>query len=220
MQSCICRQIRWQLDRIVAAAAEPRERRRLINWLLRCEASDDRALADGDLAKRAIAWWSERYTDAERQKEQQENPLLPWRNSLANRRWQLERALLQFAIDPGAAVDRLCELAGDQLRAEIEQRLGEFVAAEHRRRNRDGDGDGQYIYLNWSFAAQPPTTRHRLRELGFAAGLFTGGPVIPRACCSAKRSRSTRCSPRRRCASSHATGRAPTASRSAVRVPA
>ena len=35
----------------------------------------------------------------------------------------------------------------------------------------------RYVYCTWRFADLPATTRHRLRQLGFAAGLFEHEPV-------------------------------------------
>ncbi len=160
----------WEVDRILAASVEPEDRRRLINWLLRSEPLAGDALRDDSLAQRALAWWNERYVAADQEKRAQENPLLPWQGSLASRRWQVERALLQLYTDPEAAADRLSELADSELRAEIEHRLSEFAAADHRPVDRDDDG--ARIYLSWRFAGLPATTRHRLRQLGFAAGVY------------------------------------------------
>ena len=104
----------------------------------------------------------------------QENPLLPWQDSLASRRWQVEHALLRLYVEPEVAADRLTVLADEELRAEIRDRLSEFAAAEHRPADRDDDG--ARIYLTWRFADLPAATRHRLRALGFADGLFTTAP--------------------------------------------
>jgi hypothetical protein len=52
--------------------------------------------------------------------------------------------------DPEAAADRLTELADAELRPEIEHRLREFAAADHRPADRDDDG--ARIYLTWRFA--------------------------------------------------------------------
>ncbi|MCC2868225.1 MAG: formylglycine-generating enzyme family protein [Candidatus Accumulibacter phosphatis] len=165
----------WEVDRILAASTQPEDRRRLINWLLRSEPRDDEhQLRRDSLARRALAWWQERHVEADQQKRAQENPLLPWTNSLASRRWQVEHALLRLYTDTEAAAVRLTELADEELRAEIAHRLGEFAAADHRPADRDDDG--ARVYLTWRFADQPATTRHQLRQLGFAAGLYTGAP--------------------------------------------
>ncbi|MFO1432959.1 MAG: SUMF1/EgtB/PvdO family nonheme iron enzyme [Candidatus Competibacteraceae bacterium] len=164
----------WQIDRILAAAAHPETRRRLINGLLRGERREDAPERPHSPARRALAWWQTRYLEADRKKRAQENPLSLWRNSLASRRWQVERALLQLYTDPVGAADRLAQLADEELREEIRARLGEFAAADHRAGDRDEDGER--IYLPWRFANLPVVTRHRLRELGFAAGLYGSAP--------------------------------------------
>jgi hypothetical protein len=48
----------------------------------------------------ALTWWQARYIEADQEKRAQENPLLPWTNSLASRRWQVEHALLQLYTEP------------------------------------------------------------------------------------------------------------------------
>lgn len=164
----------WQIDRILAEGARPESRRRLINWLLRSEPLADDAPRSDSLARRALEWWRARYKEAGQEKQAQENPLLPWQNSLASRRWQVEQALLQLYVEPEFAADRLTELADEELQAEIRDRLGEFAAAEHRPADRDDDDER--IYLTWRFADLPATTRHRLRALGFADGLFATAP--------------------------------------------
>ncbi|WP_273703163.1 formylglycine-generating enzyme family protein [Candidatus Accumulibacter vicinus] len=65
------------------------------------------------------------------------------------------------------------------MRSEIAHRLGEFAAADHRPADRDDDG--ARVYLTWRFADQPATTRHQLRQLGFAAGLYVSAPPPLRA---------------------------------------
>jgi hypothetical protein len=138
----------WGVDAVLAAAAQPEDRRRLINWLLRSEPCDGETLRVHSLARQALTWWQARYLAADDEKRTQENPLLPWRDSLASRRWQVEHALLQLYTDPDAAADRLTELADEALRPEIEHRLREFAAADHRPADRDDDG--AHIYLTWS----------------------------------------------------------------------
>ena len=164
----------WQIDRILAEGARPESRRRLINWLLRSEPLSDDTLRSHSLARRALEWWQACYKEAGQEKQAQENPLLPWQNSFASRRWQVEQALLQLYVEPEFAADRLTELADEELQAEIRDRLGEFAAAEHRPADRDDDDER--IYLTWRFADLPATTRHRLRALGFADGLFATAP--------------------------------------------
>lgn len=164
----------WQIDRILAEGARPESRRRLINWLLRSEPLGGDVPRSDSLARRALDWWRARYDKAYREKQAQENPLLPWQNSLASRRWHVERALLQLYVEPEVAADRLMVLADEELRAEIRDRLSEFAAAEHRPADRDDDDER--IYLTWRFADLPAATRHRLRALGFADGLFATAP--------------------------------------------
>lgn len=170
----------WQIDRILVECARPETRRRLINWLLRSEPLSGDALRSDSLARRALDWWQVRYAEADRKQREQENPLLPWQDSLASRRWQLEHALLQLYTDPEAAADRLTGMADEELREDIRDRLSEFAAADHRPTDREDNGER--IYLTWRFASLPATTRHRLRELGFASGLYpTELPPLKRA---------------------------------------
>lgn len=164
----------WEVDRVLAASAQPEDRRRLINWLLRAEPRLDGVLRVDSLARRALAWWQARYIEADQDKRAQENPLLPWTNSLASRRWQTEQALLLLYTEPQAAAERLTELADDELRPEIQFRLSELAAADHR--PADGDDDGARIYFTWRFAGLSATARYRLRQLGFAGGLYATEP--------------------------------------------
>lgn len=164
----------WQIARILAESARLESRRRLINWLLRSEPLGDDVPRSDSLARRALDWWQARYKEADQEKQAQETPLLPWQDSLASRRWQVEHASLQLYVEPEVAADRLAVLADEELRAEIRDRLSEFAAAEHRPMDRDDDG--ARIYLTWRFADLPTATRHRLRVLGFAGGLFTTAP--------------------------------------------
>ncbi len=87
----------WQLERIMDETKIPAARKLHINWLLHCEApGEDGVPAADSLAQRALDWWQQRYQQAAAQMEVQENPLLPWRNSRASRRWQVEQAVLQL----------------------------------------------------------------------------------------------------------------------------
>lgn len=97
------------------------------------------------LARRALDWWQARYKEADQEKQAQETPLLPWQDSLASRRWQIEHASLQLYVEPEVAADRLAVLADEELRAEIRDRLSEFAAAEHRPMDRDDDGARIYL---------------------------------------------------------------------------
>ena len=151
-------------------------RHRLINWLLRCEPLDDDGMPpQGSLAQRALDWWQQRYSAAAQQMQAQENPLLPWQDSLASQRWQLEQALLRLYLDPAGASRQLAQLADEVLRDDVRARLAEYAAAEHRPAA-SGD-DSAYIYCTWRFAELTAATQHRLRQLGFAAGLFQHAPA-------------------------------------------
>ncbi|HOL63735.1 MAG TPA: hypothetical protein PLB97_00145 [Accumulibacter sp.] len=77
----------WDVDRVLAAAAQPAERNRLIDWLLRGEPLTAELPRADSLAQRALDWWQARYVEADAALRAQENPLLPWRDSLASRRW-------------------------------------------------------------------------------------------------------------------------------------
>ena len=166
----------WDVDRVLAAAAQPAERCRLINWLLRSEPLDAQMLRADSLARRALDWWQARYVAGDDAMRAQENPLLPWRDSLASRRWQVEHAVLHLYTHPQAAAERLSELADAELRDEIRHRLREFAAADHRPVGREDDGT--QIHLTWRFAEPPAdaTTRQRLRQLGFAEGHYREAP--------------------------------------------
>jgi formylglycine-generating enzyme required for sulfatase activity len=166
----------WRIDRIMAEAQQSGMRQRLINWLLRCEPLDDQGMPQPEsLARQALDWWQQRYTTAAQHMQVQENPLLPWQDSLASERWQMEQALLQLYLDPDRAAQRLAQLADDTLRDDIHVRLGAFAAADHRLDARSDDS--AFVYCTWRFADLSAATRHRLRQLGFAAELFKREPV-------------------------------------------
>ena len=94
---------------------------------------------------------------------------------MASQRWQMEQALLQLYLEPDRAAQQLAQLADDTLRDDIHARLGAFAAADHRLDARSDDS--AYVYCTWRFADLPAATRHRLRQLGFAAGLFEHEPI-------------------------------------------
>ena len=73
----------WHVDQIMAEAQQYGTRQRLINWLLRCEPLDENGMPQpGSLASQALEWWQQRYTTAAQHMQAQENPLLPWQDSL------------------------------------------------------------------------------------------------------------------------------------------
>lgn len=161
----------WLVDQVVAEAHRTGDVTRHVNWLLRCEPLGANGLPQpGSLARRALRWWWQRYTEAGQRMQAQENPLLPWQRSLARRRWELEQALLQLYHDPKGAAQQLARLADEELKEEVRDRLARFAAAEHRRP--DGRNDAAYIFLTWRFADLPAATRYTLRQLGFATALF------------------------------------------------
>jgi hypothetical protein len=166
----------WHVDQMMALAQQSGTRQRLINWLLRCEPMNDQGMPKaGSPAHQALDWWQQRYVTARQDMQAQENPLLPWQDSLASQRWQMEQALLQLYLDPDHAAQRLAQLADATLRDDIHARLGAFAAADHRLDARSDDS--AFVYCTWRFADLPAATRHRLRQLGFAAGLFEHGPT-------------------------------------------
>ncbi|MGE3541778.1 MAG: SUMF1/EgtB/PvdO family nonheme iron enzyme [Candidatus Tectimicrobiota bacterium] len=159
----------WQSERVLQAGQDPEQCRRHINWLLGCEPPGADGLPTPDsLAGRALDWWQQRYRQAAAQRQAQENPLLPWRNTLASQRWQVEQAVLRLYRDPRGAAEALTRLANATLREEIRERLGRFAAAE---RAAGGRQEQQVIYLPWRLEQQSVLTRYRLRRLGFAGAL-------------------------------------------------
>ena len=76
----------------------------------------------GSLAQQALDWWQQRYAAAAQHMQAQENPLLPWQDSLASQRWQMEQALLQLYLEPDGAAQRLAQLADDTLRDDVHAR--------------------------------------------------------------------------------------------------
>ena len=123
----------WHVDQILAEAQQPGMRQRLINWLLRCEPLDENGMPQPEsLARQALDWWQQRYAAAAQHMQAQENPLLPWQDSLASQRWKMEQALLQLYLEPDRAAQQLVQLADDALRDDIHARLGAFAAADHR----------------------------------------------------------------------------------------
>lgn len=89
----------------------------------------------------------------------------------------MDQAILQLYLDPKNAAQQLAQLADDELRDEIRERLAAFAAADHRPEG--GGDDSAYIYLTWRFAELPAATRHILRRLGFgfSAKLFNHAPA-------------------------------------------
>ncbi|HEY7494591.1 MAG TPA: hypothetical protein VIH59_26265, partial [Candidatus Tectomicrobia bacterium] len=121
----------WLVDQIVAEARLTDDAMRYVNWLLRCEPLGANGLPQpGSLARRALRWWWQRYAEAGQRMQAQENPLLPWQHSLARRRWELEQALLQLYLDPRGAAQQLAQLADEELKEEVHDRLARFAAAE------------------------------------------------------------------------------------------
>ena len=128
----------WLVDQVVVEAHQSGDAVRHVNWLLRCEPPGTNGVPPpGSLARRALRWWWQRYAESARRMQAQENPLLPWQGSLARRRWELEQALLQLYLDPRGAAQQLAQLADDELKDEVHDRLARFAAAEHRRPDRN-----------------------------------------------------------------------------------
>jgi formylglycine-generating enzyme required for sulfatase activity len=160
----------WQVERILEELQDPGACKRHINWLLRCDPPGEDGLPPvSGLARRALDWWQRRYREATERMQAQENPLLPWRHSLASRRWQVEQAVLQLYYNPVGAAETLAGLASADLQEEIHARLSEFAALEHAESNRN---DSQVIYLPWRLDMLPVMTRNRLRRLGFADRVY------------------------------------------------
>jgi formylglycine-generating enzyme required for sulfatase activity len=166
----------WRVDEILARALKPDERNGLVNWLLRCEPLGvSHTPKPGSLAWRALQWWQQRYADSARQMQERENRLLPWRDSLASRRWQLEQALLLLYQQPEAATRKLVQLANSGLDDDVRERLAGFAAAEHLEA---GLGhERRYIYLTWRLTDLPADLRRDLHHLDFAKGLSPSRPA-------------------------------------------
>ena len=166
----------WRVDEILARALKPDERNWLVNWLLRCEPLGvSHTPKPGSLAWRALQWWQQRYADSAREMQERENRLLPWRDSLASRRWQLEQALLQLYQQPKAATRKLVQLANSGLDDEVRERLAGFAAAEHLEARLGHER--RYIYLTRRLTDLPAGSRRDLHQLDFAKGLSPSQPA-------------------------------------------
>lgn len=164
----------WLVDDVMEVARQSGAAQ--VDWLM-CNATlTPRGTPTPDsMAYRALAWWVQRYAEAEQQRHAQENPLLLWADSLASRRWQVSQAVLHLYLDPDGAAERLLELAHGDLKDEIRSRLADYAGAEHR----ELGGRRHMRYMTWRLADQTDVTRHRLRNLGFAAGVVGTETVAP-----------------------------------------
>ncbi len=154
----------WRVDDVIEGARQFGATQ--IDWLMRnASLATDATPIPGSMAYQALAWWVQRYTEAQHQRQAQENPLLPWSESLASRRWLVSQALLHLYLNPDGAAQRLVELAHGDLKKEIRSHLSKYAGAEHR-----GQRDDCHTrYMTWRLSDQSDITRHRLRQLGFAA---------------------------------------------------
>jgi hypothetical protein len=77
----------WLTDQVLKQATESDRQHYLINTLIHSEPPDAEGIPNKrSLLARALLWWDRRYQEAAELKQAQENPLLPWRDSLAGRR--------------------------------------------------------------------------------------------------------------------------------------
>ena len=68
----------WQVDAILSDNTDAKVRRRLINWLLRCEPREaDGLLRPDSSAWQALDWWHRRYNEAAQEMRKQENGWCP-----------------------------------------------------------------------------------------------------------------------------------------------
>lgn len=162
----------WYIDQLMSDLQDEQQRCSLINWLLRTEPrGKDNQLKLDSYASQALRWWQQRYRSASLIKQVQENPLLPWRQSLAQQRWQIEQALLTLHHDPEQASRALENLATSELRKHIKRRLKRYAAEDLWDKN-NTKAQQQRIYCHWNYFDLPELTRYRLRKLGFAHGLI------------------------------------------------
>src|SRR5262249_16234606 len=113
--------------------------------------------------------------EAAQHMQEQENPLLPWQDSLASQRWQMELALLRLYCEPIRAARQLARLADDALREELHERRAVYSAADYR--SVPPPDDPPHLYRPWRFRGLPGLPRYHLRQLGFAGGLFEHAPA-------------------------------------------
>ena len=156
---------RWQVEHALADAVD--NRYILINRLLRSgPLTENHRISQHSLAFRALNWWLSYYKNADQIQVDNENPLLPWTDSLAQQRWQIERLLIDLYINPDQSTKKLFDLANSdrQLAKEIRQKLAAFRATD------DHDADissDSYVVMTWYFKHLSYETRHRLIQLGF-----------------------------------------------------
>ena len=168
----------WLAERVLDEASKPDHQLALINFLLHYEPANTEGFPRRrSYLYKTLAWWQTRYREAAQTKQTQENPLLPWHDSLAGRRWQLEQALLRLYIKPEQAANTLTELADDELRDEIHERLAVFATSDMLPANQRADD--KTIRLTWRFRELPAMTRQHLRKLGFAEVVMNQKPPPP-----------------------------------------
>jgi hypothetical protein len=163
---------------------DPPARRRLVNWLLAAGLDQEAArLRPGSLAERAIRWWRGRYQRALAQRDARGNPLRPWRDTEAQRRFALEAALLDLYTHPVRAADTLSGLAESGFKREIARRLATLRTWDMEPDGGAGEGPGadadraaQALFLPWRWRDHQdrPELLDRLHRLGL------GGRVLAR----------------------------------------
>lgn len=118
----------WRLDEVrqlakqqgVRFAFSPPLRSSLLRWLLQAE-----GIGKGSLYARALVLWRGVLSATENEREKS-HATQPWHDTPAQRRLQLDRALLDLWDDPQQAATEIHRLSGAGLAEEIRRLLGEY----------------------------------------------------------------------------------------------
>src|SRR5262249_40955378 len=122
---------------------------------------------------RVCSYWLQRLDTEDRARTAQQTAMVPWVDTEAQARLQLEHALVQLWIDPERAATALDGLArpprvdapddaAPPLRSEIEQRLGVFAVSG----DPDRIEDERTVVLPWRWSALSAGAQLRLWSLG------------------------------------------------------
>ncbi len=141
----------------------PQRRAELLNWLAQAEAHGGWVVHSSLLAK-TLSFWRARLRQERLRRDDRQNELQPWRETLAVQRLKMERALLLLWQKPRCVTAILYSLYQGPLQEEIRNRLSMLAAWDWR----DSKQETTVVFLPWREADQTDTTRYLLGEMGFA----------------------------------------------------
>jgi formylglycine-generating enzyme required for sulfatase activity len=146
-------------------AWSPPRRIELLNWLAQAESLQDDKVTDDSLLGKALQFWIHRYQEERqcRQHQEQHSALLPWKNTLAAQRLDLEIGLLELWRNPQKATDMLYPLFRGELKEEVQTRLADYAPRDYQQQAADRQ---TVICLPWVWRDQLGKVRRLLWEMG------------------------------------------------------